>query len=44
MSIDGLDDTYFAIKDSETGDEVKVVANNTSTGDSIFKTPPTPTN
>lgn len=35
---DGLDDTYFAIKASETGDEVKVVANNTSTGDSIFGT------
>ena len=41
---DGLDDTYFAIKDSETGDEVKVVANSTSTGDSIFGKPPTPTN
>jgi hypothetical protein len=39
-SQDGLDDTYFAIKESEKGDEVKVVANSTSTGDQIFGTQP----
>jgi len=36
---DGLDDAYFAIKKSEKGDDVKVVANSTSTGDAIFTTP-----
>ena len=34
---DGLDDTYFAIKKSEQGDDVKVVSSNTSSGDAIFQ-------